>query len=338
MGGGFSGSAKRSSLACVAWNCQGIGSTPTVRRLKGLQKCFSPDIVFLMETKQQDEAIFKHFKRTAYVNHFTVPPVGLSGGLSLSWKDDVEVEILDSSPNLIDTQIKSKQNSFFVTFVYGAPRQEERDAFWERLMILSAQWDEAWLLTSDFNDLLDNSEKEGGPLRWEGSFLSFRNFVSQAGLWDVQHTGNTLSWRGVRYSHFIQSRLDRAMANCAWSEIFPSGYCQYLRFEGSDHRPLITFFDQDEAKKKGVFRFDRRLQDNPEIHKIVDLSWDKKIQESIISKTSKVRAKIVEWSKEQSLNSKTRIVSAQTALEAALSSSIPDDAIIATITHELNKA
>lgn len=43
------------------------------------------------------------------------------------------------------------------------------------------------------------------------------------------------------------------MANCAWSELFPSGYCEYLCFEGSEHMPLVNFFDQDVAKKKGSF-------------------------------------------------------------------------------------
>ncbi|KAL0722453.1 hypothetical protein Bca4012_037052 [Brassica carinata] len=87
-----------------------------------------------------------------------VPPAGLSGGLLLSWQDHVELEILDSSPNFIDVKV----------------------------------------VTGDFNELLDNSEKVGGPVRWEGSFIAFRSFVTQAGLWDLQHTGNQLSWRGTR--------------------------------------------------------------------------------------------------------------------------------------------
>ncbi|KAF3569092.1 hypothetical protein DY000_02015943 [Brassica cretica] len=82
------------------------------------------------------------------------------------------------------------------------------------------------------------------------------SFVSQSGLLDLPHAGNHLSCRGMRNSHFIQSRLDRAMANCAWSEMFPSGHSVYLRFEGSDHRPLLTLLVQTAKKKRGTFRFD----------------------------------------------------------------------------------
>lgn len=204
-----------------------------------------------MVTKRQDEDVFKMYRGTEFTNHFTVPPVGLSGGLALSWKDCVTLEIMFASANVIDTRVTFNNKSFFVSYIYGAPQRENRAAFWQTLSDIGAQrGEEAWLLTGDFNDLLDNSEKVGGPLRWEGSFLSFRNFVSQHGLWDLQLSGNSLSWRGTRYTHFIQSRLDRAMANVAWMEMFPAGRCEYLRFEGSDHRPILTHFDSNLKKKR----------------------------------------------------------------------------------------
>lgn len=133
----------------------------------------------------------------------------------LSWKEDVHVDILYAFCNIIDTFVKSKKSSFYVSFIYGTPKKEDRPAFWNKLMELGTSRAEAWLLTGDFNDLLDNEEKVGGPLRWEGSFLAFRSFVTQTGLWDLPHAGNHLSWRGTRHSHFIQSCLDRAMANCS---------------------------------------------------------------------------------------------------------------------------
>lgn len=185
----------------MAWNCQGIRSTPTVRRLRDLRSRISPDILFLMETKNSEEVVFDKLKNSQYCNHFLVPHEGLSGGLCLSWKDNINLEILDSSPNFIDTKIITGPDPLFITFVYGAPRQADRAAFWLKLMELGGDRENAWCLTGDFNDLLHNEEKVGGPARWEGSFVTFRSFVSQAGLWDIQHTGNHLSWRGTRYNH-----------------------------------------------------------------------------------------------------------------------------------------
>lgn len=126
---------------------------------------------------------------------------------------------------------------------------ENRAEFWAYMAVLGENKEASWLITGDFNDILDNGEKFGGPPRWEGSFLAIRSFVSQQGLWDIKHSGNSFSWRGTRYIHFIKSRLDRSMANCAWSEAFPTGRCRYLRFEGSDHRPLVTYFNDSNRRK-----------------------------------------------------------------------------------------
>ncbi|KAG2320946.1 hypothetical protein Bca52824_014159 [Brassica carinata] len=307
-------------------------------RIREFRKRISPAILFLMETKNQDDAIFPLFQNSDLSNHFTVPPIGLAGGLSLSWRDDIQVEILYSSANIIDTRIFALGSSSFVSFIYGAPNPADRPNFWNKLTELGADREDAWLLTGDFNDLLDNSEKVGGPARWEGSFLSFRNFVSQMGLWDLQHSGNHLSWRGTRYNHFIQSRLDRAMANCSWFERFPAGRSEYLRFEGSDHRPIVVHFDVTTKKKKGLFRFDRRLKDKPEIRQIVPDRWKLDQHASVFEKICNVRHNIILWVREKNLNSNLAIQELQIKLEAALSCISPDTEAIGKLTTDLEKA
>ena len=42
---------------------------------------------------------------------------------------------------------------------------------------ISQSRDSPWFLTGDFNDIVDNSEKEGGPVRAEGTFVDFRTFM-----------------------------------------------------------------------------------------------------------------------------------------------------------------
>lgn len=292
-----------------------------------------------METKNQEDAVLKHFRNTELTNHFIVPPEGLSGGLVLSWKDSVQLDVLNSSPNCIDTCVKVNNKEFFVSYVYGAPQREGRAQFWNNLTDLgSSRTDSAWLLTGDFNDLLDNAEKVGGPLRWEGSFLAFRSFISQNGIWDLQHSGNSLSWRGTRYTHFIQSRLDRAMANISWSEMFPAGRCEYLRFEGSDHRPVVTYFDENLKKKKGVFRFDRQLREKPEVRKLVDDSWASSLRESVITKLNRVRTNLIQWSKEQNKRSLEIIRTSQELLESALSDPSPNQSLIDSLQLKLTEA
>lgn len=244
--------------------------------------------------------------------------------MALSWKDNVHLDVLFSSPNVIDTRIEFNYKKFFVSYIYGASNTEDRPAFWRLMTEIGLGRTDTWLLTGDFNDLLDNSEKVGGPLRWEGSFLSFRNIVSQYGLWDLQFLGNSLSWRGIRYTHFIQSRLDRAMANMDWMDMFPAARCEYIRFEGSDHRPLLTHFDQHLKKKKGMFRYDRRLSDKREVRDIVESMWNASATDFVLTKLNQVRRRLVEWRKQQAISAKELISVNQELLEVALSDINPN--------------
>ncbi|KAG7593940.1 Ribonuclease H-like superfamily [Arabidopsis thaliana x Arabidopsis arenosa] len=336
--GGFSKSTKSSSLVVVSWNCQGLGSTLTVPRIKEILAEFSPNILFLMETKNQDDVVSHAFESMGFVHKFTVPPQGLSGGLALFWKNDVLLEILSSSQNFIDSKLKFQNSASFITFTYGAPQVENRASVWDEISALGAAREDAWLLTGDFNEILDNSEKVGGPVRAEGSFIPFRSFVSQNGLWDVQHVGNMLSWRGQRHTHFILSRLDRALANVSWSEKYPSGRCRYLRFEGSDHRPLVTYFDPTKVRAKGVFRFDRRLREKVEIRELVSESWRARETESLVSKFNRCRRDLIAWTKEQLQLKVQDIKVDQEALESALSALVPDNDLISVLTEKLAAA
>ncbi|KAG2292282.1 hypothetical protein Bca52824_038951 [Brassica carinata] len=147
--------------------------------------------------------------------------------------------------------------SFHATFVYGEPDHSKRIAVWNTLSDLHPNANEAWFLTGDFNEIVDNNEKSGGPERSEGSFCAFRSFLSKLDLFDTKHSGNYLSWRGVRGTHVVQCRLDRSMCNSDWVELFPSCRSQYLNFEGSDHRPLLSFLDTKKKRGKRIFRYDR---------------------------------------------------------------------------------
>ncbi|KAF3512526.1 hypothetical protein F2Q69_00008602 [Brassica cretica] len=71
------------------------------------------------------------------------------------------------------------------------------------------------------------------------------------------------------------------MGNCAWSEAFPMGRCRYLRFEGSDHRPLMSYFNSERTKKKGMFRFNRALTEQEEVTRLVEASWNSSLLDTM---------------------------------------------------------
>lgn len=96
-------------------------STLTIRRLKDIRKSVVPDILYLMETKNEDDFVLKNLKSLDYPYMFTVPHIGLSSGLVLLWKEGVKVAIKEFSPNFIDSTVTFKNVSSTVNFIYGAP-------------------------------------------------------------------------------------------------------------------------------------------------------------------------------------------------------------------------
>ena len=151
-----------------------MGNPITVQRLKEIRKKISPDIIFLSETKNADAVVLKELDFLESDKHFLLPPTRPgSGGLALFWKQEVKIQILASSQNDIDTLITYKGNSFHTTFIYGEPDHTQRNAFWAHISIVTTNMDTPWLLTGDFNEIVDNSEKSGGPVRVECSFTTF---------------------------------------------------------------------------------------------------------------------------------------------------------------------
>lgn len=151
--------------------------------------------------------------------------------------------------------IKYENKDFYSTFFYGDTNHALRKQMWDSLTLKEIARDMPWFLTGDFNDIINNQEKSGGRTRIEGSFGDFRNFISECDLYDLPHTGDFLSWRGVKNDEVVCCRLDRSMANSSWFELFHSGVCEYLKYEGSDHKPILTCFDLSRKKRKMVIPF-----------------------------------------------------------------------------------
>lgn len=133
----------------------------------------------------------------------------------------------------------------------------------------------------------------------------------------------------------VQCRLDRALCNIEWSDLFPSCRSQYLRYEGSDHRPLISFLDTRHKRGNGIFRFDRRLKDNHEIKEIFKNLWESNTQLQVEEKLSLCRRAICKWSKFFYENRRQILEKLKEELDQALSNPVPNDPLIRELNEKL---
>lgn len=112
----------------------------------------------------------KKLEQLGYESHHLFPPKGhRAGGLALLWNSKINIEVMYSNENLIDTFIEYQGKSFFASFIHGDCDRKQRKMQWDHLLNLAASRDSPWFVTGDFNDLLSEEEKSGGPARPEGS-------------------------------------------------------------------------------------------------------------------------------------------------------------------------
>ena len=122
------------------------------------------------------------------------------------------------------------------------------------------------------------------------------------------------------------------MCNSDWVELFPSCRSQYLNFEGSDHRPLLSFLDTKKKRGKRIFRYDRRLRDNTKVKKIIEEVWETYTHLCVEARLNLCRKAICKWSKEHQINSRKAIENLKDELETAMINPSPDEAYL----HEIN--
>lgn len=162
-------------MRLVSWNCRGLGNGPAVRGLLDIQKREAPDILFLSETKHEGKWMEWFRWKLEMPNMVAKSSVGNSGGLAMFWRNGLDVTVKSLSKYHIDIQIREEDGwRWRFTGIYGEARSEEKKATWELLRTLSSQYNLPWLCSGDFNEILFNCEKEGGPPRIEASMEGFR--------------------------------------------------------------------------------------------------------------------------------------------------------------------
>lgn len=133
----------------------------------------------------------------------------------------------------------------------------------------------------------------------------------------------------------VQCRLDRSLTNSKWSNLFPSCRCQYLKFEGSDHKPVVSFLDTTKQKGTRIFRYDRRLRDNQEVKEIIKQTWEGYPHLSVEARLSLCRKAICRWSKQFQENSRKTLESRKERLDTEMTNPTSNEELIQHLNGEL---
>ena len=112
-------------MSIIVWNCRGLGNLRTVTELEVVIRAKDPFVLYIAEM-WADQARLKEIKRKIeFDNFFIVERNNRGGGLTLFWRNSVEVD--SCLPNHIDSIInKGKKEVWRFTGFYGEPVTHKR--------------------------------------------------------------------------------------------------------------------------------------------------------------------------------------------------------------------
>ena len=291
-----------------------------------MKKEHFPDILFLMETMNSDPFIMKVFRWLGYDYFHTVEPDGKSGGLAIFWKHHLVIDFLSEDKNLLDMKVSQGQKSWFVSCVYGNPRQNLRHMLMDRLSLIGVDRKLPWCMIGDFNEIMSNKEKLGGPSRVLSSFQDFKDMLKSCDMHELGSSGNSFTWGGTRNDEWIQCKLDRCFGNSNWFTLFPNSHQWFLEKLGSDHKPVLVKFINDQEVFRGHFRFDKRFAEDPICEAAIQRSWNGNLSSQVSSSMIRMfecRKAISHWKKDHEYNAHSRIKRLRLELDDEKSAQFP---------------
>ncbi|EPS61484.1 hypothetical protein M569_13313 [Genlisea aurea] len=294
-------------LHILSWNCQGMGSPWTVRRLKELIGQRSPSFVFLCETKSP-ACKLNWLKNLFPYYGFFVDAVGASGGLALLWRKELDVSLLSYSKWYIDVNINnpSADGHWRLTGFYGNPVCSARSEFWDLLRRLHRHSLRPWICVGDFNEVLFPHEFSSRVSRHPRQMEDFRKAVVDCGLNEIPFQGHSFTWTNKRkHPHTVRARLDRALASVNWLQLYPMSEIQHLSFGGSDHAPLWVQFTTpippNYVRRPHRFRFEARWMSLSGCESAIRDAWSLSRDPStrLQSRLSATRISLLKWYQHQ---------------------------------------
>ncbi|XP_059429046.1 uncharacterized protein LOC132162844 [Corylus avellana] len=291
----------------ISWNCRGLGNPRAVRDLCQMVKEKRPTLLFLMETKSIKHKLEGVRTKLGFEGLFAVDPIGRSGGVALFWKEAGCLEIQNFTRRHINAVVHSPgcDNYWTLTCFYGHPESAKRHESWALLNHLKSFLPKAWLCIGDFNEIVEQEEKVGGDVRRESQMEQFRMVLEDCGLSDMGYKGSKFTWTNChKDGTFMKERLDRAVANRAWCEMYINREVQVLAARSSDHKPLLLkIFDAEIAQPNyhKSFKFEAKWLADGECMEVIKKAWEMGVDGGIGMQTARLKlaqcqTQLMRWS------------------------------------------
>ena len=132
----------------------------------------------------------------------------------------------------------------------------------------------------------------------------FRNALEVCNLSDLGYSGPRFTWTNQQPDgNFTKVKLDRAVANTQWCQLFTGASVQVLVAHSSDHKPLLLVLNtnmQEKDKSRRGFKFEMSWTFEEDYQQIIEEAWNAVLNDNTRSKLSKCRTNLLRWRKGKS--------------------------------------
>jgi len=254
------------------WNIRSIKTQKTFHRVQLLNKAHKFIFIALMEPFQNVRHINKYRRRLG----MPFAKANCNGKIWLFVNEGYQVDIIDDSAQQLTLKIHDSNlnKAFYATTVYAKCDSMQRVNLWEELYQLHNSSTLPWIISGDFNVVLNENEKIGGVPVQPADAEDFVNCIGSCDLTEVSYRGNPFTWWNGRVAEdCIFERLDRVLVNEELQNWFSQLEVEHLSRTESDHAPMLLTCEVNMENINKPFRFLNLWVEHESFKQVVAQSW-----------------------------------------------------------------
>nr|XP_016513402.1 PREDICTED: uncharacterized protein LOC107830381 [Nicotiana tabacum] len=169
------------------------------------------------------------------------------------------------------------QKEYYMTVVYVFNTREERRSLWQYLESMSGEIKQPWLVTGDFNSILQADDRIGGLSVTMGEVVDFQECIGSCELMELPCGGCRYTWNDKHGDNRVFSKIDWAFVNREWLDNMPVVQDVFLVEGISDHCPLRIKKDTGGWKRARAFKFCNVWVLHPQFKEVVTQGWQEQV-------------------------------------------------------------
>ena len=177
-------------MRALCWNCRGICKASIVQALKAQIKGERPDIIFLCEAKATNSRMKVVMEKLRFSNKVVIDAKGASGNLTMTWKSNRIIKVLEYNKNLIAVKVSNPMSDWVLVGFYGPSYAPKKAKAWMNLSAFLESVHCPWVYVGDFNYTLSQEDRKGGSSSASSTTNHLRELLFDFSAVDLGFSGN----------------------------------------------------------------------------------------------------------------------------------------------------